>query len=267
MVKQPLYIVHEHPGPVLLNFPHSGTYLPDKIAAQLGPIGQALGDTDWHVPELYEFAKGQVSWLEATHSRYVVDLNRDPSGGSLYPGQAGTEICPITDFAGAAIYLPGQAPDTQRRVAAYFDPYHQQLTAQIQRIYDVHGYCILLDCHSIRAQVPRLFDGVLPDLNLGTFNGASCGPVLAQIARKALGNSWFSFVENGRFKGGWITRHYGQPAAGIHGLQLEISQNCYLDPQAVSSFDPAKANSLQASLQGLIYNLNKAVIIDKETTR
>ncbi len=255
-----LFDFQENDGPLLLNFPHSGQVLPEDIASCLNETGKQQGDTDWHVPELYGFARGHVSWLGARLSRYVVDLNRDPSGASLYPGRAGTDICPQSDFAGNPVYLEGSVPTSaqiQARIDQYFTPYHDCLAAQITRIRARHGFCILLDCHSIKSQVPRLFDGVLPDLNLGTFGGVSCAPDLADLAKAALSEPGrFSFVDNGRFKGGWITRNYGRPIEGVHALQLEISQHCYMDEAADFAFDPARAAPLQRVLKNLINNLN-----------
>lgn len=256
---QPLFHLDVSDGPVLLNFPHSGRFLPQEVFAQLNEHGQEQVDTDWHVPELYGFAKGQVTWVEATHSRYVVDLNRDPSGASLYPGQATTGLCPDTDFQGNGIYA-SQSPDVaeiERRKKIYFLPYHAELKIQISRICNQYGYCVLLDCHSILSRVPRLFGGALPDMNLGTNCGQSCGPVLAQAAGQALQCGKFSYVRDGRFKGGWITRHYGQPANNVHVLQLEIAQSAYMDEAHPNKFDADRAAPLQAVLQDLVQALQE----------
>ncbi|MBL4617412.1 MAG: N-formylglutamate deformylase [Robiginitomaculum sp.] len=264
---KPLFILQENDGAVLLNFPHSGTYVPDDISGKLNDRGKEVPDTDWHVPKLYQFAKDQVTWLQATHSRYVIDLNREPSGAALYQGQAGTDLCPITDFAGNEIYLPGNVPNTEQRKKQYFTAYHQQLSAQIKRIKSRHGICVMVDCHSITSQVPRLFDGKLPDLNLGTFNGLSCSPALAKTANEALQNSGFSFVSDGRFKGGWITRHYGRPEQDVHVLQLEISQSCYMHEAKPQEYDPAKAKALENVLEKLLQAINAWALTHKEIIR
>jgi N-formylglutamate amidohydrolase len=264
---KPLFLLQENDGVVLLNFPHSGTYVPDDISGKLNDRGKEVPDTDWHVPKLYQFAKDQVTWLQATHSRYVVDLNREPSGVALYQGQAGTDLCPITDFSGNAIYLAGIFPDTKQRKKQYFAAYHQQLSAQIERIKSLHGICVMIDCHSIASQVPRLFDGKLPDLNLGTFSGLSCSPALAKTASEVLRNSNFSFVSDGRFKGGWITRHYGRPEQDVHVLQLEISQSCYMDEAKPQEYDPVKAKALQKTLQTLLRAINVWALNHKEIIR
>ncbi|MBL1430465.1 MAG: N-formylglutamate deformylase [Robiginitomaculum sp.] len=262
-----LFLLQENDGAVLLNFPHSGIYIPDEVIGQLNQLGKKMSDTDWHVPELYQFAKGQVTWLQATHSRYVVDLNRDPDGAALYQGQAGTDLCPITDFAGNEVYLPGNVPNIEQRKKQYFTSYHQQLSAQIERIKSLHGICVMVDCHSIASQVPRLFDGKLPDLNLGTFSGLSCSPALAKTASEALANSNFSFVSDGRFKGGWITRNYGRPEQDVHVLQLEISQSCYMDENRPQEYNSAKAKTLQKTLQQLLQAINVWVLHHKEIIR
>lgn len=266
-MSKPLFLLQENDGVLILNFPHSGTYIPDEIIGQLNQSGKAMADTDWHVPKLYEFAKDQVTWVEATHSRYVIDLNRDPDGAALYQGQAGTDLCPITDFAGESIYLAGNSPDTKQRKTQYFSAYHQQLSTQIERIKSLHGICVMVDCHSIASQVPRLFDGQLPDLNLGSFSGVSSASELVDIASEVLQSSQFSFVRDGRFKGGWITRNYGQPEAGVHVLQLEISQSCYLDETKPQHYDPTKAKALQKILQKLLRAINNWALTQKEIIR
>ena len=221
-------------SPLVVDVPHAGTYVPEAIAARLTPAARAVPDTDWHVEKLFAFARDAgATLLAATHSRYVVDLNRDPSGAALYPGADNTELCPTRTFADEPIYAPGDAPDAAEvaaRRAEYFEPYHALLAAEIERVRARHGYAILLDGHSIRSQVPRFFAGRLPDLNLGTADGASCAPAVQQCAALVLaGADGFSSVVNGRFKGGYVTRHYGAPARGVHALQLETAQACYMD--------------------------------------
>ena len=194
--------------------------------------------------------------MVATHSRYVVDLNRDPSGAALYPGADNTELCPTRTFADEPIYVPGGAPDAAEvaaRRSEYFEPYHRLLAAEIERVRVRHGYAILLDGHSIRSRVPRFFAGRLPDLNLGTADGASCAPSVQQAAALVLaGAAEFSSVVNGRFKGGYVTRHYGSPAHGVHALQLEIAQACYMDESPPYRWDAARAGALTAVLERLV---------------
>ncbi len=221
-------------APLVIDVPHAGTHLPAPLAERLTPAARTLPDTDWHVEKLFAFAReAGVTMIVATHSRYVVDLNRDPAGVALYPGADNTELCPTRTFANEPLYVDGRGPDAREvaaRRAEYFDPYHAQLAAEIERVRARHGHAILLDGHSIRSEVPRFFAGRLPDLNLGTVDGASCAPSVQGAADIVLaGAAAFTTVVNGRFKGGYVTRHYGDPARGVHALQLEIAQACYMD--------------------------------------
>jgi len=244
-------------SPLVIDVPHAGTRVPPAILARLTPAARAVPDTDWHVEKLFTRARAAGATLVvATHSRYVVDLNRDPSGAALYPGADNTELCPTRTFADEPIYVPGGAPDAAEvaaRRSEYFDPYHQLLAAEIERARTRHGYAILLDGHSIRSRVARFFAGRLPDLNLGTADGASCAPSVQQAAALVLaGAAEFSSVVNGRFKGGYVTRHYGSPAHGVHALQLEIAQSCYMDEAPPYPWDAARAGTLVAMLERLV---------------
>ncbi|MBI3715503.1 MAG: N-formylglutamate deformylase [Betaproteobacteria bacterium] len=252
-------------APLIVNVPHCGTYVPEDIQARFTPQGQALFDTDWHVDKLYDFVPAMgATLMAATHSRYVADLNRDPDGKALYPGADNTEICPTSTFAEQPIYPDGEAPDAgeiDARIATYWRPYHAVLAAEIERIHALHGYCILLDGHSIISVAPRFFAGRLPDLNLGTAEGASCGPLVQASAIQALsGQSRFSLVVNGRFKGGYITRHYGRPEEGIHALQLEMGWRAYLDEAAPQSLTRSRASALIDLLGGLANALASALV-------
>ncbi|MFO1316595.1 MAG: N-formylglutamate deformylase [Burkholderiales bacterium] len=252
-----LWSLQRGDGPVIVNVPHAGTYVPPPIAARLTPEARALPDTDWHVEKLYAFAAETGATLMcATHSRFVVDLNRDPSGAALYAGADNTEICPTRTFANGPVYAAGAtfAPeDVGARVAAYFAPYHAALAAEVARVRERHGYAVLLDGHSIRSEVPRFFAGCLPDLNLGTADGASAAASVQACAAGVLaGADGFTHVVNGRFKGGWITRHYGRPAQGVHALQLEVAQACYMDEDPPYPWDAARAAALAGVLQRLV---------------
>lgn len=247
-------------APLIVNVPHAGTTLPPAIAAALTPAGLGLIDTDWHVDKLCDFAPMiGATLMVATHSRIVVDLNRDPSGASLYPGASNTEICPTTTFSDQPIYLTGKTPgsaEVESRIQQYWRPYHRELAAAIARLRARHGYCIVLDAHSIVSEVPRFFAGRLPDLNLGTADGRSCDSSLADSAFGVLSSAdGFTSVHNGRFKGGYITRHYGQPDNGVHALQLEMAQCCYMDEAAPRQFDEARSASLRRVLRLLIEQL------------
>ena len=249
-----------HPGtaPLLISFPHVGSHVPPALAARLTPKAREVHDTDWHLPRLYDFARGLgASLLIATHSRYVIDLNRPPDGASLYPGQSVTALCPVDDFDGESIHLdvadePGAQEIAERR-AAIWQPYHDALAAELARIKAAHGVAVLWDAHSIRSVLPRFFEGKLPDLNLGTANGESCDPALAQellsIAKEAQG---YTAVLNGRFKGGHITRHYGQPAQNIHAVQLEMTQCSYMQEALPFDYLPEVAAGVQPHLRRML---------------
>jgi N-formylglutamate deformylase len=243
-------------SPLILSMPHPGTGLPPEVATALNARGLLLEDTDWHMREVYRpvEARFRPSVIEAALSRYVIDLNRDPSGTSLYPGQATTELVPTTTFDGAPIWqTPPDASEIARRKTLYFEPYHTALAAEIARVRAQHGYCILWDCHSIKSMIPRLFDGKLPMLNLGTNSGTSCAPALQAAAERAMAGSGLTHVSNGRFKGGWITRHYGNPESGVHALQMEMGLDGYLAAEAPPwTFSPAVARPLQATLEQMI---------------
>ena len=245
-------------GPVVLGLPHTGTHAPEDVWARLNETGRALADTDWHVERLYDGLLEGATVVRTTVHRYVVDANRDPSGASLYPGQATTGLVPTTDFDGRPIWTEEpDAAEVERRREAYHAPYHAALAAEIERVRAVHGAAILHDCHSIRSRVPRLFDGRLPDLNLGTDGGRTCAPEIeaaaAGICEEAEG---FTSVLNGRFRGGWTTRHHGRPERGVHAIQMEIAQASYLAEEAPPwSYDEARAGRLRPVLASILTRL------------
>ena len=246
-------------SPVVLGLPHTGTDIPVDCLARLNARGQAMADTDWHIHDLYAGLLGGATTVRTKIHRYVIDANRDPSGASLYPGQNTTGLCPQTDFDGHAIYLDGQSPDaaeTERRRAAYHAPYHAALKAELTRVRGVHGFAILYDCHSIRSEIPFLFDGTLPDFNIGTNSGATCAPgiesAVASICARAAG---YTSVTNGRFKGGWTTRHYGQPAQGLHAIQMELAQSTYMRQSPPWSYDGTQADRLRVHLKSILTTL------------
>lgn len=253
----PVFTFHEGRVPLLISMPHVGTYVPPSIAARLrAPAGQ-VPDTDWHLERLYDFAKAMgTSLLVATHSRYVIDLNRPPDGASLYPGQSVTGLCPVDSFDDAPLYEPGdvpQAAEIRARRETLWQPYHARLRAELDRLHAAHGVAVLWDAHSIRSVLPRFFEGKLPDLNLGTGGGLSCDPSLAQelfsIAKRAAGHT---AVLNGRFKGGYITRHYGEPAHNIHAVQLELTQCSYMQEVAPFDYLRERAERIQPTLRQLL---------------
>jgi len=254
--------LHRGALPLLISMPHAGTGLPPDLRSRLTDIAFELRDTDWHIPRLYGFAESLgASTLRPHYSRYLIDLNRPPDGRSLYPGQAGTGLCPLSQFDGQPLYRTGAEPDDaeiESRRRRYWQPYHDALTDELARLRDIHGYAILFEAHSIASRVPRLFDGRLPDLNLGTARGESCAATLRESAAAVLaGQSDYSQVVDGRFIGGYITRHYGRPAQGVHALQLEIAQCSYMD-EAAPPF--AYAAQRAAPLQALLRRLLEALL-------
>ena len=229
-----LYKFRQGTRPLLVSMPHVGTHIPDALARRMMPIARTVPDTDWHLEQLYDFADGLgASVLAATHSRFVVDLNRPPDNANLYPGQDTTGLCPIDTFAKQPIYRMGEEPDDteiRHRVGTYWKPYHAKLQEELARIKARHGSALLWDAHSIASHVPRFFAGRLTDFNLGTADGKSCrseiGARMLEIAQAAPG---YTSVLNGRFKGGYITRTYGTPADGVEAVQLELSEITYMD--------------------------------------
>lgn len=250
-------VLHRGTAPLLVSLPHDGTELPPELAQRMTDAARGVPDTDWHVSRLYAFARGLgASVLVPKYSRYVVDLNRPPDDASLYPGQNTTGLCPMRRFSGEAVYLPGREPsedEVRGRVERYWRPYHDALRDELERLRAAHGRVLLWEGHSIRgSDLPFLFEGRLPDLNLGTAAGASCSPGLQARLEAALSaQSAYDWVANGRFKGGHITRHYGAPARGVDAVQLEISQRNYMDEDSFA-YDEAKASALQALLRGLL---------------
>lgn len=254
-----IYTFHRGTTPLLVSMPHSGTEVPDALFERLSEPAKGLPDTDWHVPRLYGFCEALgASTLKANYSRYVVDLNRPPDNDSLYPGQATTALCPETLFDGTPLYAdatPLSDEEIAARRAHYWDPYHGRLAEELDRIKAKYGYALLYDAHSIASRVPRLFPGRLPDLNLGTARGQSCALAIEQAIVNTITASAFSTAVNGRFVGGYITRHYGQPDAGFHAVQMEIAQCSYMDETAGCPYNPTKAKRLAPLLRQLMSTL------------
>src|SRR6185312_1734359 len=255
------FALHEGTAPLLVSLPHDGTALPAAIAARASAAGKRVADTDWHVGKLYVFARELGASVITPHwSRYVADLNRDPEGHGLYPGRAETALVPVTTFAGEAIYAPGDEPDEKEialRKALYWQPYHDALADELARLRRQHPRVVLWDGHSITSRVPMFFEGRLPDFNLGTAGGASCSPELqARLTgvlreRSAGSDGHYSHVVNGRFKGGYITRHYGHPDAGVEAVQLELAQCTYMDEDRFE-YLPERAAPVQAVIRALL---------------
>jgi N-formylglutamate deformylase len=245
-------------SPLVLGLPHTGAGVPPEIWARLNDTGKALADTDWHIHTLYGGLVEGVTTVRTPIHRYVIDVNRDPAGVSLYPGQNTTGLVPLTDFDGLPIWdNPPDAADIEDRRARFHAPYHAALATELDRVRARHGFAVLYDCHSIRSRIPFLFDGTLPDFNIGTNGGATCDPSIETavhaLCKRADG---YSSILNGRFKGGWTTRHYGRPDGGLHAIQMELAQSTYLSAETPPwTTDPARADRLRGHLQSILTTL------------
>ena len=251
------YTLQRGSTPLLLSLPHAGTHIPEAIAARLQARALQCEDTDWFLDRLYAFAAELgASVITPRHSRYVVDLNRPSDNQPMYAGANNTELCPTRFFSGDALYRDGMAPtaaEVQERVASYWQPYHDALRAELARLRSEHGHALLWDGHSIKSELPWLFEGTLPDLNLGTASGASCAPSLRDALVQLLQSQQdFSVAIDGRFKGGHITRHYGRPHDGIHAVQLEQCWSSYMRETPPFAWDAAHAARVQPLLRRLL---------------
>lgn len=254
----PGFTLYQGQRPLLVSVPHVGTQVPPELLARMAPRAAEVEDTDWHLERLYNFARDLgASLLVPRFNRYVVDLNRPPENAAMYPGVNNTELCPTHFFTGEPLYLPGQAPDqaeVDQRVARYWRPYHQALATELARLKAAHGHVVLFDGHSIKSELPWLFEGRLWDLNLGTADGRACSPALeATVATVLAGQQRYSQIVNGRFKGGYITRQYGQPAQGVHAVQLEMCWRCYMDEAPPYAWHGARAAEVTPLLRQLVH--------------
>jgi N-formylglutamate deformylase len=251
------FTLHQGNAPLLVSMPHVGTHIPSALHNAYVPRALAVEDTDWHLPQLYDFLPELgASVLVAQTSRYVIDLNRPPDDAPMYPGAANTELCPTRFFTGEALYQPGCEPSANERLqrrATYWQTYHDALAAELQRLKTIHGYVLLWDAHSIRSQIPWLFEGTLPGLNIGTASGASADPAIAAAIDQVCGaTDAVTHVVNGRFKGGYITRHYGAPQDQVHAVQLEMCQNLYMAETTPFEFDEHKAGAIRPLLKDMM---------------
>jgi len=251
-------------GPIVLGLPHTGTDVPDAVRDRLNERGRELADTDWHIDRLYNGLLDDFTVIRTQIHRYVIDVNRAPDGQSLYPGQNTTGLCPLTDFDGLPIYAAGAEPgaaEIKDRLERYHAPYHAALSTELARVRDIHGVAILYDCHSIRSFIPNLFADTLPDFNIGTNSSTSCAGIVEkavdEITAAAPG---YTSTLNGRFKGGWTTRHYGRPADGIHAIQMELAQSTYMLERAPWTYDTARADQLRPVLSRILNALSQLVL-------
>lgn len=253
-----IFSLQQGTSPLIISIPHSGILIPDDIRSKMTGAALLLPDTDWYIPLLYDFATTMgASVITAHYSRYVIDLNRPPDNEALYPGQTKVSLCPDKTFEGALIYRPNDYPDgyeEKRRLENYWRPYHDALRDEIARVKDKHGYAILYDAHSIKGDLPRLFEGRLPDINIGTAKGESCALEMEQAAYDAVQGEVYSSVLNGRFIGGYITRHYGDPANNVHAIQMELVRDNYMDEDGFA-YVPERAEKLKPVLKNVLQSL------------
>ena len=259
-------------SPVILGLPHTGTDVPPAIRERLNDNGLILADSDWHIHRLYDGLLPEATTVRATFHRYVIDANRDPEGISLYPGQNTTGLVPVTDFDGVDIWKEGQEPteaDIAARLADFHAPYHAALLAEIERVKAIHGIAVVYDCHSIRSDIPFLFEGTLPDFNIGTDGGRTCDHAFQEDAVDVVLNAAdYTSILNGRFKGGWTTRHYGRPDAGVHAIQMELAQSTHLETEAAPfAYDEAKAAKLRVHLKDILTRIETSALTLARTKR
>ncbi|XOK14005.1 N-formylglutamate deformylase [Agrobacterium tumefaciens] len=263
-----VFDVKEGSSPIILGLPHTGADVPADIWQRLNENGKLLADTDWHIHELYANLIPEATTVRAIFHRYVIDANRDPAGVSLYPGQNTTGLVPETDFDGKPIWNEGQEPtqdDIAYRLETFHAPYHAALAAEIERVKSIHGIAILYDCHSIRSHIPFLFEGKLPDFNIGTDMGATCDPAIEKIAVEATAAAeGYDSILNGRFKGGWTTRHYGKPQSSVHSIQMELAQSTHLQSETPPfAYDAGKADRLRSHLKTILTRMEKFALDTK----
>ncbi|MFS8184185.1 N-formylglutamate deformylase [Pseudovibrio denitrificans] len=252
-------LIKKGDSPIVLAQPHGGTDVPLSIWNRFNSVGQALADTDWHINRLYDGLLENASVIQTPVHRYVIDANRDPAGVSLYPGQNTTTLCPLTDFDGRPIYRDGQEPsedEVEERRAMFHAPYHEAIAEELERVRQKFGVAVLYDCHSIRSNIPFLFEGELPVFNIGTNVGQTCAPMIEQITVDACrADASVETVVNARFKGGWTTRHYGKPETDIHAIQMETAQRAYMFEQAPWAYAPERADKTRATLKSILSQL------------
>lgn len=250
-----VYSFSEGSTPLLISIPHDGRDLMPGQADRMMDVAKALPDTDWFVRDLYDFSPSiGAATIAANFSRYVVDLNRSADDAAPYANQISTGLCPLQTFAGEDLYLPGESvseDEQAARVREYWQPYHNKIADTLEQLREQHGYALLWDAHSIASEVPRLFPGVLTDINVGTDGSKSCAAICEQAVMAATDDSAYSSVLNGRFMGGYITRHYGDPGKNIHAIQLELSQRCYMDEKRMR-YDESSAKDVAETIKRML---------------
>ncbi|MYD78822.1 MAG: N-formylglutamate deformylase [Gammaproteobacteria bacterium] len=262
MTAPPAFEIHPGNSPIVLAIPHTGDHIPAEILTRLTDIGHQRNDTDWHIHRLYDGLLPDATVIRALFHRYVIDPNRDPAGGALYANRKESSLCPLYTFDGQPLYLENLEPDNEevvQRTHRYHRPYHAAIEQALQRALQSHGIAILYDCHSVRSVIPTLFNGKLPDLNIGTVDGSSCSPQLEEVVYRLCDRCPdYSVVLNGVFRGGWTTRHHGQPDAGIHAIQMELSQSIYMLEQPPWTMDNLRSQNLRSLLKKVLHELEQA---------
>lgn len=254
------FTLHRGTTPVLVSMPHVGTVIPQSLRHRFVERAGQTEDTDWFLDRLYAFVKDLgASLIVPLESRYVIDLNRPSDNRPMYAGQNNTELCPTRFFTGDPLYRDGMAPsdgEVQERVRTYWQPYHDALRDETQRLKSLHGHAVLFDAHSIKGTLPWLFEGDLPDMNLGTSSGHSCATTLReQLTQVFASQTNYSYMVDGRFKGGHITRHFGQPDQGVHTVQLEMSWRAYMEETPPYAWHPQRAAAVTPLLQRLVQTM------------
>jgi N-formylglutamate deformylase len=265
-----LFFLERGTAPLLISIPHLGTHIPDAMRDPYTDIALTVADTDWHLDRLYAFGKALgATMIGARVSRYVIDLNRPSNDESLYPGQTTTSLCPTETFRGEPLYREGRAPDVaerEKRVATYWQPYHDALRAELQRLRALYANVLLWEAHSIASVLPRLFEGKLPDLNIGTQDGRTADASVLAAVTRAAGTGPFTWIANGRFKGGFITRHFGAPHDGVHAVQLEMCQSTYMSEDAPFGYMPERADKVEPVVRQMVSGALYVVLAMNATT-
>lgn len=253
--------------PILLSVPHCGTDFPDELKDDFKPeLAKSPDDTDYYVHDLYNFCSEMgITIIHAKYSRWVIDLNRDPESKALYnDGRIITALCPNTNFFGDSIYVSQDKEpnhnEVQRRLNTYYWPYYKEIENQLAQLKSQFGKALLWDAHSIRRFVPTIRKENFPDLILGNNDGLTADQSLIDIALDNLGKDKYGLNHNTPFKGGHITRYFGNPSNNIHALQLEMSKDLYMNHDE-TEFHMARANEMRVVLKscfrGLIEGLYK----------
>lgn len=252
-------------APFVLSIPHCGVDFPDDLREKLDPeLIDAPDDTDWYLDRLYDFAPELgVTMIHARYSRWVIDLNREPAGRPLYDdGRIITELCPTTDFQGNPLYRSaGDVPDDAekgRRLEVYYRPYHSKIDELIADLRTRFESVIFWDGHSIRRLVPSIRQEPFPDLILGDNNGSTASRRIIDSAVGALSLGRYRLNHNDPFRGGYLTRSKGDPANGVHALQLEMSKDLYMD-ETETEYDEKKAAVVKAHLRSVFERLIEEV--------